>query len=155
MCKEHVKHYENTKQPLNTICISSNYLKDTPYETVAHETAHFYNYVNDIKDTTKNQYHNKHFKKIAERLLLKVERNKNRGFAYTSETKEFKDMLKEFKPDKKSFHLLQNIKPKGKSPNRNLLFICGCGVRVRTAKNEKKPFQAICQYCNSEFVRAS
>jgi len=152
MCKEHAKHYENTKQPLNYICISSNFLKDTPHETIAHETAHYYNYVKGIKDCTVNQYHNKHFKEVAEKLLLKVEKGK-RGFAYTSVTPEFTEMLKEFKADKKAFHVFQKLKDKEKAQNRNLLFTCGCGIKVRTARNEDKPFNAICQYCNTEFTQ--
>lgn len=148
MPKEHSKGFENTTQSLNTICISSNYLKDTPYETLTHETAHFYNHINGIKDCTKNQYHNKHFKEMAEKLLLDVERDKNRGYAYTSKSKEFEKMLKEFKPNKKAFHIFQKVKKKGKSPNRNILYMCDCGVKVRTAF---KPFKAVCQHCNSEF----
>jgi len=150
MSKEHSKGYVNTQKPLNYICISSHHLKDNPYETVAHELAHFYNYANGINDCTVNQYHNKHFKIIAEKLLLKVDRG-TRGFAYTDTTKEFNEMLKEFKPNKKAFHIFQKMKDKGKSPNRNLLFICDCGIKVRTARNIDKPFNAICQYCNTEF----
>jgi len=152
-CKEHQKHYENTKQPLNYICISSIHLQNNPYETIAHETAHFYNYSKGIKDCSSNQYHNKNFKVIAEKLLLKVEKGK-RGFAYTDVTEEFTKMLKDFKADAKAFHIFQRTKEgKAKSPNRNLLFMCGCGIKVRTARNQNKPFNAICQYCNTEFTQ--
>ncbi len=150
MPETHDKHFENTVQSLNNISISSIHLKDNPYETIAHEVAHFYNFVNNIKDVSSNQYHNKKFKVVAEKLLLKVERG-NRGFAYTSETDEFKKMLKEFKTNDKAFAIYQKIKEnKAKSPNRNILYMCECGVKVRTAF---KPFMATCQHCNTDFER--
>lgn len=151
MPSAHLKHYENTDKALHYICVSSNYLKDTPYETVAHEFAHFVNEVKKIKDVSGFQYHNKHFKEVAETLLLKVEKGK-RGYAYTYVTDEFKKMLEDFKPNPNAFRIYQHQKGVTKSPNRNLLFMCECGVRVRTARNGDKPFQAICQYCKSEFA---
>lgn len=142
-------HFENTTKPLNHICISSNHLKDTPYETIGHEFGHLYNYLKGIKDCSSNQYHNKNFKAIAELLHLKVEKGK-RGFAYTSETPEFKEMLKEFKPDENAFHVFQCQKnSEKKARNGNILFMCECGTKLRTAK---KPFHAVCQDCNTEFV---
>ena len=149
-CKEHLKHYENTKQPLNYICISSIHLKSKPYETIAHETAHFHNYIKGIKDCTVNQYHNKKFKVVAEKLLLSVERG-TRGYAYTDVTKEFIEMLKDFKTDRNAFKIFQRTQDKEKVQNRNILYICSCGIKVRTARNVNKPFFAICQYCNTEF----
>jgi len=150
--KAHKEHFENINKPLHTIVVSSQHLKETPYETFVHETGHFYNEVNKIKDVSGFQYHNKHFKEIAEKLLLKVERGK-RGFAYTSGTPEFQKMINDFKPDKNAFRLFQKEKPKQeKSPNRNLLFMCGCGTKVRTARNIEHPFQATCKYCEQEFV---
>jgi hypothetical protein len=152
MPNKHPEHYETNNQPLHAICISSLYLKEAPYETIAHETAHFYNQHRGIKDTTKNQYHNKHFKQSAEKLLLRVEKS-NKGFAHTEETEEFKTMLtEEFKPDKEAFKLFQNPREKKKAPNRNLLFMCPCGVKVRTARNGDKPFMATCGYCKGEFT---
>lgn len=137
MCKEHLKHYENTKQPLNYICISSVNLKNKPYETIAHETAHFYNYIKGIKDCTKNQYHNKKFKVIAEKLLLSVERG-TRGYAYTDVTEGFIKMLKDFKTDRNAFKIFQRTIDKDKVQNRNILYICSCGIKIRTARNENK-----------------
>lgn len=147
MPKEHLKHYKNSKQDLNYICLSSHHLKSTPYETIAHEVTHFVNYIAGAQ--IKNNYHTKDFKRVAESFYLNVEKGKH-GFNETSETEKFKEMLKEFIPNSQAFHILQNTeqKPKG---SRNLLFSCGCGVKVRTAKNENKPFKAICQYCNTEF----
>ena len=148
MPKEHKNHYDNTKQSLNYICISSLYLKDKPYETIAHEVAHFINHIQG--NTGHNNYHHKHFKRVAEQLLLKVERGKY-GFNITSETEEFLKMLEEFKPSETAFHIYQNKQDTEKQSTRNLLFMCGCGVKIRTARNEDKPFKAICSYCETEF----
>ena len=61
-------------------------------------------------------------------------------------------MLKEFKPDPRAFTVFQVITETAtKSPNRNLLYECGCGVKIRTARNEDKPLQAICGYCKQPF----
>lgn len=149
MPKEHKNHYETTaeKKKLYYICLSSLYLNNTPYETIAHETAHL---INEIQGhQAKNNYHTKEFKRQAEQLLLKVEKAKN-GYATTSETEEFKNLVQEFKPSETAFKIYQHKQNK-KVGSRNLLFMCGCGVKVRTAKNEDKPFMAKCLYCNSEF----
>jgi predicted SprT family Zn-dependent metalloprotease len=152
--KENPKHYRNSKKSLNNICLSSLWLKEDPYETIAHEVAHFYNYKNGIRDCTINQYHNKHFKEVAERLLLTVEQTRTRGFAYTKPSKEFKKMLREFKPNRKAFHVFQKTVDKEKQPTRNILYMCSCGVKIRTAKNKNKSLDAVCQYCNTKFMEA-
>jgi len=152
MPKGHKESYQNGKGKLNYICLSSIHLKNFPYETIAHETAHFYNDFKGIKDCSSNQYHNKRFKEVAEMLLLKVDKGK--GYSQTSETEEFKDLLKEFKINDNAFKIFQNSKErKQKDNSRNLLYMCSCGVKVRTARNEEKPFNAICEYCKTKFVR--
>jgi ferredoxin-like protein FixX len=142
--------YENETEVLNTITLNSIYLKNNPYETIAHETAHFFNSINDIKDYS-NQYHNKHFKIVAEKLLLKVTKT-NKGFSQTEETDEFKLMLNDFKTDKNAFNIFQNHRDKEKIKSRNLLYKCSCGCKIRTAKNEEKPLKAKCLYCDSFFI---
>ncbi len=150
MPKEHLKHYSNTIQELNYICLSSLHLKNTPYETICHELAHF---INDSEGhKAKNNYHTKEFKKVAEMLLLKVSKGKH-GFNHTEETEEFKKMVaEEFKPSQDAFHIFQNSYKGKKEKSRNLLFKCGCGCKIRTARNEEKPLKAICSYCNTEFI---
>jgi hypothetical protein len=153
MPKECEKAYINSVQTLNYICLSSLHLKNTPYETIAHETAHFYNSVNKIKDASKSGYHNKKFKSTAEMLLLEVSKLEGKGYAITKPTQAFNDMLNDYKPDISAFHIQQGYKEReGESKSRNLLFMCSCGVKIRTAKNEDKPLKAICEYCKSEFI---
>jgi predicted SprT family Zn-dependent metalloprotease len=156
--QENIKSFElvEEKKPINSITLSSHTLTSTPYETLAHELAHYINHAQGIKDCSGNQYHNKHFKLMAEKLLLKVDKDRVRGFAYTEETQEFKAMLQEFSPSPDAFKIFQNIGiSKEKKKSRLLLFECGCGCKIRTAKNENKPLKAFCQYCSSEFLEVA
>ena len=144
--------YINSDKRLNQINLNSLYLVETPYETIAHETAHFSNQTKGVKDCSSNQYHNKHFKTEAEKLLLEVKSIEGKGFAYTTETPQFKEMLTEFKPDQTAFKVFQNKKEKEqKKKGRNLKFICPCGCIVRSARNEEKPLNAYCGYCEGKF----
>lgn len=52
--------------------------------TLLHEMAHLYNFQNNIKDCTVNQYHNKKFIYAAEKAGLMVEKTERRGFSKTT-----------------------------------------------------------------------
>jgi len=150
MPKEHQEHFINTTQNLNNINLNTYYLKtNSPYECLTHELAHFINNTLKIKDYSSNQYHNKEFKKQAEKLLLNVERTK-KGYSETSETEQFKEMLKEFKPNKEVFNICQNIPDKKKVGSRLKLYVCSCGIKVRVASEE---FKGLCLLCNEEFKK--
>jgi len=149
MPKENEEHYTNTTQDLNNINLNTLYLKtNSPYEVLAHETAHFINNNNNVKDCSSNQYHNKHFKKQAEILLLEVKKT-NKGYSQTEETELFKEMLTEFNPKPEVFDICQNQKAKKPSKTRNKLYICSCGVKVRCATDLK----ATCNTCNTQFIK--
>lgn len=149
MPKEHSERYTNTTQDLNNINLNTLHLKtSSPYECLAHELAHFLNYIEKIKDCTSNQYHNKHFKKKAESLFLLVEKT-NKGYSQTTGTEEFKELLKEFNPNTNAFNIFQNQKKKKKVGSRLKLYVCSCGVKVRCAIN----LNALCLDCNSEFKK--
>ena len=82
-------------------------------------------------------------------LLLSVSKSK-KGFNVTKETEEFNKMLLEFKPQKEVFNIFQNMskgKPKG---SRLRLYMCGCGIKLRVAKDDLK---ALCLDCNTEFKK--
>ena len=75
------KHQEPEKEPnnINEITLSSLNLTFEPFETIAHEYAHFLNsYLDNYKGNGRN-YHTLDFKKRAEQLLLRVEKG-NYGF---------------------------------------------------------------------------
>jgi len=149
MPKEHPEHFTNSTQNLNNINLNTIYLKtSSPYEVLAHETAHFINHIKKIKDCSANQYHNKHFKKSAEMLLLSVERT-NKGYNQTKATEEFNKMLEEFGAKPEVFNICQNQKEKKKAGSRLKLYICNCGVKVRCATE----LNAICQDCGSLFIK--
>ena len=149
--KETLQHFTNTNNELSTITLNTLHLKKcNPYEVLTHELAHFINYSKNINDCSSNQYHNKHFKKQAEMLLLSVEKT-NKGFSLTKENEQFNKMLEEeFKPKKEVFNVFQNQKPTGKKGSRLRLYVCSCGVKVRVADDE---FKALCLKCDTEFKK--
>ena len=142
------------QQQKSNLTLSSYELKKEPYMVLTHELAHFINFKNGIQDTTKNGYHNKHFKAQAEQLLLTIaERDARKGYTFTTESNEFKEMLlTEFKPSKTAFKIFQEptIKTR-KQKSRMLLYVCNCNSKIRTARNINKPLKAVCEYCESEF----
>ena len=144
------QHFINTTEEFNTITLNTLHIKDcNPYEVLTHELSHYVNYCNNIKDCSGNQYHNKHFKAQAEKLLLSVEKTKN-GFSYTKPTEEFIKMLEEFKPNKEVFNIFQSQRDKKKIGSRLRLFICDCGIKVRVGSDD---FNALCLDCNTEFKK--
>jgi hypothetical protein len=99
-----------TENSVPEINLSAEYLSRSPegiLETVLHEMAHLMNAVNDIRDCSSGQYHNKHFKKAAEEFGLIVKRTGNKGWAYTSLGEEASKAIKQFKPKKDVFSNLR------------------------------------------------
>jgi predicted SprT family Zn-dependent metalloprotease len=99
----------HNNERLHEINIASDYLNRSVAdiaETVIHEMAHLANHIKGIKDCTKTQYHNKHFKKQAEEFGLKVDKMRNKGFALTCLDEKGKEIV-----DKYSQEVL-----KGKNP---------------------------------------
>lgn len=150
MNKDHKEKFINEKENLNNINLNTFYLKTSnPYEVLTHELAHFINYNKKVKDVTSNQYHNKHFKKTAEMLLLVVEKGK-RGYSKTKPSPEFDLMIKSFKKNEKAFTIFQNRKDKAsKVGSRNILYTCKCKVKVRCATK----LNAKCLDCNNNFKK--
>lgn len=141
---------EGEKDPLHIITINTLYLNKDPFETLAHELSHFINEFRGVKDCSSNQYHNKHFKKVAESLLLKVEKQKGRGYAHTERTELFNKMLEEFKPSETAFKMFQNeTDNKTKTTTRNFLFMCSNACyKVRCGNKE---FEGCLCKCGSPF----
>lgn len=152
--KEHPESFRYDKEKFHIITINTIHLKGNPYETLAHELAHFVNEFRGIKDCTANQYHNKKFKLMAESLLLSCKEQKGRGYAHTEPTPAFNEMVdKEFKKNEKAFEIFQNaMDKKNKQTTRNFLFSCSneC-FKVRCGD---KDFDGICS-CGKEFRRVN
>jgi hypothetical protein len=151
MPSENPNCYEG-ENPLNTIVISSLLLKDNKqtYITIAHEYIHLLNKLNGEKG--KNNYHSIAFKNGCEKVGLLVLKGKY-GYNITEETPLFLEMLNDFKPNQDAFKVFQNNHDKKKGKSRQLKYICGCGCIIRTAKNENKPINALCLYCNTNFIQ--
>ena len=102
------------------INISAEYLSrgvNGVLETLLHEMAHFYNAVNDIKDCSSGQYHNKHFKTAAERFGLEVSRDGKRGWAYTKLTDVSREVIGELETNEQLYVGLRRRKS-AKRPDR-------------------------------------
>ena len=72
-------------------------------ETLLHEMAHLYNAVNNIKDCSGGQYHNKRFKTAAEKFGLSVDKMPNRGWARTSLTDAAREQIEQLNVDNRLF----------------------------------------------------
>lgn len=93
------------------INLSAEYLARGPsglLETLLHEMAHLYNaVVEEIRDCSSGQYHNKHFKRAAELFGLTVKRTHNKGWAYTQLGEEAEKAIKEFNPNREVYKSLR------------------------------------------------
>jgi hypothetical protein len=91
----------NTKdqQYYREINLCAEYLNrdtDLVITTLLHEMCHLWNIQHDIQDCSRSgTYHNKHFKEIAEKSGLLVERSDKYGYCVTTPTDELKAFVKE------------------------------------------------------------
>jgi len=75
---------ENLKRPIEEICA-----------TLCHEMVHYYCYINGIADVSQNgRYHNKNFKREAEKRGLIISYQQYIGYSVTKPSKEFTEVLK-------------------------------------------------------------
>ena len=121
---------------------------ETLMEVLIHEMSHAINSQNGIKDCSKTQYHNKHFKASAELAGLHVENGK-KGWAYTSIAKGgiAEKALNEIDINRDVF--IYQRKEQGsrvKAPTKLKIWSCGC-TNVRCAVE----LLAECQDCGNEF----
>lgn len=75
---------EHLKRPIEEICA-----------TLCHEMVHYYCYINGIADVSQNgRYHNKNFKREAEKRGLIISYQQYIGYSVTKPSKEFTEVLK-------------------------------------------------------------
>lgn len=111
--KNHLGHFwaqrwdfepdEEEKELYHEINISAEYLNrpiNDIFETFLHELSHMYNNVLGIEDCNAAQYHNKNFKKAAEKFGLIVDKYPGRGWALTSLSEEGIAAVEAFEPKK-------------------------------------------------------
>ena len=75
---------ENLKRPIEKICA-----------TLCHEMVHYYCYINGIADVSQNgRYHNKNFKREAEKRGLIIHYQQYIGYSVTEPSNEFTEVIK-------------------------------------------------------------
>lgn len=96
---------EEEKEIYHEINISAEYLNrpvNDIYQTLLHELSHMYNAVLGIDDCNAAQYHNKNFKKAAEKFGLIVDKYPGRGWALTSLSEEGISAIEALGPNKEA-----------------------------------------------------
>ncbi|MBQ6887674.1 MAG: SprT-like domain-containing protein [Lachnospiraceae bacterium] len=92
------REWRVAEERLNEINISAEHL-DRPIEnimaTLCHEMVHYYCQLNGIQDTSQNyRYHNKNFKREAEKRGLLISQGKYIGWSITNPSPEFIEIIK-------------------------------------------------------------
>lgn len=133
--------------------ISAEFLNRTPPDiacTLLHEMVHLSNAVNDIKDCNANQYHNKHFKREAERIGFQVEREGKHGYAVTCPGDALAAYLTglDWTAAEAAFaYYRQHPDQAGKPKPAQRTYSCGC-TKIRTTVE----LLARCEQCGGEFI---
>ena len=123
-------------------------------ETVLHEMIHLSNIMNDISDCTNAYYHNKRFKKAAEKIGLICEKDKKYGYGLTSLSEDLKKyIIEEIKVNADVFKYFREIeltKSSGGSDTRKkriFKYTCPkCGLEAKGKLN----IHVVCKSCNEE-----
>jgi hypothetical protein len=159
--KAHFTHYKPWKsgeESFNEIMFNADFFKNGAegvLSTLIHEISHSINYKNGVNDCTSEQYHNKHFAKVAEGLGLKVEKVKRFGFALTTLTPEGEEKWAEalnIIAEALKITAIQESESAPKGRNKNLLVAsCECGEKIRLSLKTLEKCAPICQACKSEF----
>jgi hypothetical protein len=82
------------------------------FSTLLHELAHLHNSVLGIEDCNSAQYHNKEFKKTAEKYGLIVDKFPGRGWALTSLSDDGLAAIEAFNPNREALSICRIPAPK-------------------------------------------
>ena len=145
--------------PAHEVWLSAQHLADGALSvlgTIVHEAAHAMNHSLEIKDTDKTgRVHNKKFKKAAEALsLIVADRDKNRGFAFTNLPEEAANATYAAGLAALTTALVGYRAPeqKGKSKQRLLKAVCGCGTIIRASNAVIEQATVSCLTCGEVFA---
>jgi hypothetical protein len=129
---------------------------DQVLETLVHEMVHQAADEAGIKDTSRNgAYHNKRFGELAAKagLCVPAEPDKRHGFAFTSlgpvgsrARVQVESIRSKIEP---VLVLARALVPAKPSKGKMLLFMCGCGFKIRCGRSE---LSAQCNACGTDFV---
>jgi predicted SprT family Zn-dependent metalloprotease len=117
-------------------------------ETVLHESCHYFNNINNIKDTS-GVHHNKNFKETAELHGLNVEKDKKFGWARTSFDERGLEVFKTINVNPDAFSFYRIAEPKlEKEKHTTYKYKCPeCGNKFTL----KFDIDARCKDCDIDF----
>lgn len=146
--------WKDKKKEVPEINITAEEMNRAPeaiLETLIHEMVHLDNWMNNIKDVSSNQYHNKNFLRGCEEVNLICERG-NHGWNSTSLSPELRRIIRAGKPRKSAFKTFRVADGGAKtgSGSKLIKWTCGC-TNVRVAVPD---FDATCNACGNEFSEA-
>ena len=113
--------------------------------TLCHEMVHLYCQVNELEDTSnKGVYHNKVFKREAEKRGLIIEKADVIGWSLTTPTTDFIKFIEGIKVDEGVFSYFRDTRlaPSETTPKKRYV-CCECGMQVQAKKNKN----IICGEC--------
>lgn len=150
---------KTTQDSVPEINISAEYLSrghEGVLETLLHEMSHLHNYINDIRDCSSGQYHNKKFKVAAEKFGLVVEKTHNKGWAYTTLSDVSRRAIEEFNPNESLFKTLNRKRVKRNIDKKYISLIVNASLEdlLKQTVERKKLSQrevveaALVNYCN-------
>jgi hypothetical protein len=168
------RHKEKDGVKYHEVVVVAEHLDRNPadiVETLLHEAAHALNFGRGIKDCTRSQYHNQHFKAAAEELGLAVEQVKNYGFAFTRLKS---DTISRYEEDTRQLAevLIHRAKPvmvstgtdtttgnggdtdDDRPTSRNRRATCRCPFIIRVSKSTLDNTSIRCESCGEVFKLA-
>lgn len=122
-------------------------------ETLHHELVHLVNCMDNIKDCSDSQHHNKKFKVAAEKVDLICEKSTKYGWGITTPSAKFREFIETVvKPNAEVFKYFkeQEIKLPAKLPVKKVFkYICpDCQLEAKG----RKDIRVVCQNCNKLLI---
>jgi hypothetical protein len=118
-------------------------------ETLIHEMVHYCNQLAGLKDCSKNQYHNKHFRDRCLSVGLNCEKMGGRGWSETSPSPALLARVREVALDAAAFAIFRPEEERAKPGSKLKKWVCGCTI-IRAAVEVR----AVCLKCDKEFALA-
>ena len=129
---------KETGKTFHEITIAAEALNAPMYsilEVLVHEMGHYWCKENGIKDCSANQYHNKEFKKAANRfwLLTEDKPHPRYGYGLTKASDELKTFFDMINLDESAFEIsMKEVRPNKGTSNMNIYLCEGCGKSFKT-----------------------
>ncbi len=146
----------NGAQRRPEIFIAADHAEMDPLEvchTVLHAMVHLRNAQKGVSDCNHNGYHNKAFKREAERRGLRVGPwNRRRGYSHTTLAPQTCRLLEtELRPDAEKLSLYRLVPTRKKVPTLFRRFECDCPKSIYAQRDDAG---AQCVHCRALYLRA-